>query len=509
MTEQIKRRRGNPNWLPGVSGNPKGRKPNPKPVLLAWEPPTTDLIAWAEANWCPPSCGGQPIHFEDHQRRILSHLFTKDSHGRYPYQTILWSEPKKSGKTELAGLVSYWLAVDEPYGEVYLLCNDFEQAKSRGFQALTRAVINFRPPLKPTLDKLILPTGATIQAIASEYAGAAGANPSASVWDELWAYTSEQSRRLWEEFTPVPTRLNSLRVVVTYAGYTGESLLLEELYAKGMAGQPVPGLEDIDDGDGGPACRAADGLFMFWSHRPRMPWQTPKYYREQKGAPGFRPNAYLRLHENRWVAAESRFIDMTAYDACVDRKLRPLMPCKDRRLYVGVDAATKRDTCAAVAVFYDGQEKKVVLAQHRIWKPGKGAPIDLEDTVEAWLLDLHDRYRIDCVGYDPYQMERSAATMRKAGVPIEPFLQTAEPLTKAGQNLFDLINGGNITFYNAPDLREQVQNAVAVESTRGWRIAKDKASRKVDAAVALAMAALLAVEQGSSGGSARVRFVEW
>ena len=41
-----------------------------------------------------------------------------------------------------------------------------------------------------------------------------------------------------------------------------------------------------------------------------------------------------------------------------------------------------------------------------------------------------------------------------------------------------------------------MQRAVAIETTRGWRIAKDKASHKIDIVVALAQAAYAAVQKG-------------
>jgi phage terminase large subunit-like protein len=39
-------------------------------------------------------------------------------------------------------------------------------------------------------------------------------------------------------------------------------------------------------------------------------------------------------------------------------------------------------------------------------------------------------------------------------------------------------------------MRLSIQRAVAVETARGWRIAKEKASHKIDVVVALGMAAL-------------------
>jgi hypothetical protein len=93
---------------------------------------------------------------------------------------------------------------------------------------------------KITANQILFPsTGATITALASDYASAAGANPTITVFDELWAYTSERSRRLWDEMVPVPTRKISVRLTVTYAGFEGESELLEDLYKRGLTGEEI------------------------------------------------------------------------------------------------------------------------------------------------------------------------------------------------------------------------------------------------------------------------------
>jgi phage terminase large subunit-like protein len=57
---------------------------------------------------------------------------------------------------------------------------------------------------------------------------------------------------------------------------------------------------------------------------------------------------------------------------------------------------------------------------------------------------------------------------------------------------------GRIRLYNAPDLREHCLNAVSVDTPRGIRLAKQKTSRKIDAAVALSFAALAAVIREAS-----------
>src|SRR6516164_3153871 len=85
-----------------------------------------------------------------------------------------------------------------------------------------------------TQDKITI-AGATIIAIPSDYASAAGSNQNIAVFDELWAFSTEGLRRLFDELTPPPTRRYAIRLIVTYAGFSGESVLLEEIYKRGMA----------------------------------------------------------------------------------------------------------------------------------------------------------------------------------------------------------------------------------------------------------------------------------
>jgi hypothetical protein len=74
--------------------------------------------------------------------------------------------------------------------------------------------------------------------------------------------------------------------------------------------------------------------------------------------------------------------------------------------------------------------------------------------------------------------------------------QSVPNLTEASTNLYELIKGRNLAVYPDPDMRLSVSRAVALETSRGWRIAKEKVSHKIDVVVALGMAALCAVERG-------------
>jgi phage terminase large subunit-like protein len=159
---------------------------------------------------------------------------------------------------------------------------------------------------------------------------------------------------------------------------------------------------------------------------------------------------------------------------------------------VGVDVATKRDCAAVVAVARDGDRLRLV--SHRIWTPGKREPLDLEETVEDFLLRLHRDHRLHRVRFDPFQMARSAATLRRAGLRLEELPQTSPNLTAASQGLYELVTAKRLTVYPDAELRRHILSAVAIESPRGWRLAKERTSRPIDAAVALSFAALGALE---------------
>ena len=282
---------------------------------------------------------------------------------------------------------------------------------------------------------------------------------------------------------PVPTRKVSVRLTVTYAGFEGESELLEGLYKRGIAGTEIA-----------PALYESDGLLCFWSHEPVAPWQTPEWLSQMRLQ--LRPNAYLRLIENRFVTSESSFVPIEWWDQCVDADLTPELADPRLSVWVGVDASVKRDGTAIVAATFDHEIKRVRLVWHRIFQPSPTDPLDFEQTIERTLLELRRRFYVKEIRYDPYQLVAVAQRLTTAGLPMVEFAQSTSNLTEASSNLYELFKGRNLTVYPDDDIRLAISRSVAIESSRGWRIAKEKASHKIDVVVALAQAALGAVQQG-------------
>jgi hypothetical protein len=164
------------------------------------------------------------------------------------------------------------------------------------------------------------------------------------------------------------------------------------------------------------------------------------------------------------------------------------------------DASVKQNSSAVVAATWDKKQKCARLAWHRIFQPSPEDPLDFESTIEAAVLDLRKRYRLRKVLYDPFQMHSTAQRLVKASVKMEEFSQSVPNLTEASQNLYELIKARNLVAYPDAALRLAVSRAVAVDGSRGWKIAKEKQSHKIDVVIALGMAALAAI-RGQSESS--------
>jgi phage terminase large subunit-like protein len=410
---------------------------------------------------------GKPFVLLPAERSFIEHAFKTDPDGRLVYPEQVYSAPKKSGKTAWAAmhLLTTTLVFGGPYAEGYALANDEEQAQGRVFQAIRRIIEKsplLRREAKVTQSRVEFPaTHATITAIASDYAGAAGANPTISCFDELWGYASERSRRLWDEMVPSPARKISCRFTSTYAGFEGESALLEELYNRGRA-LPLVG-HDL---------HAGDGLLMLWSHEPLAPWQDARWLADMRRT--MRPNQYLRMIENRFVTTESPFVDMEWFDACVDPNAAMVMMDQSLPIYVGIDASVKHDSTAIVCVSWDKKAGKARLVWHRIYQPSPTEPLHFEATVEKTILDLRQRFTIRKVIFDPYQMQASAQRLRGVGVHIEEFPQSSPRLTESSQNLFELIKSGIMVLYPDADIRLAMSRAVAKETRMAHRKGKAK-----------------------------------
>jgi phage terminase large subunit-like protein len=469
------------------------------------------FIEWATSKgglYLPDKRTPTLATWQPFQADILNHLFPAGE-GRLPYSEVMWSEPKKSGKTQIAAGIQLYMGwfIETP-GEQYVLANDLEGASDRTFQAIRRSLEHASNVKGSGIShndwrmvgtKLILSNQTEIKALANDYKGGAGGNQSLASIDEVWGFTAEKDLGLLTEFAPVPTRENSLAFYTGYQGYEGDGSHWHTMIDNVLEhGEPVPELLHIEDGDGKPACWRVGRTFLFFSHLPRMPWHTEEYLAGRRMS--MVPSEYKRVWENRREKNVNAFVTDEQWDALEDKALRALVDGDAREIVLGLDAATKDDTCAVAGVGYDKPIKRYEQVYFKLFRPEPGKPVSLTTTVLPLLIKLHKTNRIKAVYYDPFQLAAISELCRKEGINMVEFPQMS--LREASDTFFyECVKGKNIAHYGDKDLKEHVTNAVAiVKPDRDTvRLDKKNSRRKIDGAVATSMALYGAKEELAKG----------
>lgn len=476
-----------------------------------------NISDWAEKNFYIPQDNSPPtlIKIAPHQRIILDLFFNPKYaialNSGPNFQTLIYSTIKKSGKTAIAALVARWITETwGSHGEVFALANDLEQARGRIYQAAITS-IELDPAYRRANRGITnrwriierqashIPSHSTLKAVSSDYKGEAGSNPTATLWSELWGYEAESSIRLWEELTPVPTRPRSIRYVETYAGYEGESAILNELEDRiKKSGQRVTREQLISMGLDWPFpdqdlpfyYHPPTRTFAYWDTGPqarRMSWQTQEYYVAQEGE--LRPSAFRRLHLNERVSNGDVFIQKEWWD-----RLAVTIPPLDKTtpIVIGADASVTGDCSALVAVSRDpNNPTQLIQRLCQTWQPSQANPLDYSKTIEPTLRFWCLNYNVVEIAYDAYQLHDMMTRLRNDAVAwCRPFGQTNDR-SIADKALFDLIRDQRIHHTGDPVLSEHIYNCgakVPADDNTRLRLIKKATKSKIDAAVALSMA---------------------
>lgn len=442
-----------------------------------------DIVEWAEERFYVVETK-RPIVLEPVQKAVLREFTRRGDDGRFIYRTGLYSTIKKSGKTSVAALFMLWAA--ETWGdfkEVYHLGNKLGQAKDRAFKIARHSIelSNSKHDWEITATVLRhLPTGNIIQALPVNAAGEAGGNQALTTWTEFHGYTYEENNRMWAELQPVPTQALSFRFVESYAGYEGESLLLKDIWDRGLAGERVH--------DEYPIYAAHGGLIAYidtGEEARRMPWQTPDYYRQAEIEE--LPHEYRRLHLNKWVNSTNALVDIGAWDSLAQP--RQWGDLKALPVVISCDASVSGDCTAMTIATYDKDADMPVEVVTRIWQPN-GTKLDYSITLEPALIRALQTYRVIRVVYDPYQLHDVMTRLGKRFdvSRFEAFSQQGERLL-ADTDLVTRVSQGTLAHQGNPEVRTHLQNADGKASgEKAIRIVKRTLNRPIDAAVTISMA---------------------
>ena len=490
--------------IPGLNDTPLGAK--------------SDSVTWIERNFHIPELSG-PIKLHPYQKAVLREAHRLNEDGKFVYNLVLWSDIKKSAKSSIAAAVALYRAFQTQWGSIKIIANDLKQADSRVAFYLRRA-IQLNPEMKnirQVLYKTVLPNHTTIEAIPIDPGGEAGGNDDLIIFSELWAAKHKAIQQMWSEMTLSPTKFGySQRWIETYAGYSGESPLLEQLYQQGVTDGERLDLSYTDEAEyhdlSDLEVYSNGGMLCLWNTQPRLAWQTEEYYNSESQI--LVPDEFSRIHRNQWISSTGKFVPDEWWDTCKGE-----LPgfTKQDPMILAADAGVSGDCFGLVGVTNRGDSSLVRFAQK--WVPPKNGKIDFLGTVddpgpERVIARLCFFHNVIEVRYDPYQLH-DMATRLKTGIYVDrdgnivdksqsikkirvnmvEFNQAGDRL-KADKQLYDKIKDRRIVHNGNPDLTEHIKNANAKKDTtsggtdegRKLRIVKRSPSLKIDLAVSLSMA---------------------
>ena len=457
--------------------------------------PIPDPVDWIQSNFYIPETNA-PIQLVPYQQAVIREGLRTEN-GLFVYSFILWSDTKKSAKSTIAGAISLYLAWHHEWETVRVVANDLKQADSRTFFYIERA-IKLNPAWKGLCKinnyHIDLPNHTTIDAIPVDPKGEAGGGDLATTFTEMWAMKSKASQTLWSETTLSPLKYGkSIRIGESYAGFKGDSPILEPLYETGVKdGQQIDLSFDGKDENGVMVHHDLRDLEVYrngrmltlWNTRPRCPWQTKDYYAQEAGV--LSPDEMLRIHGNQWVDATETFVPVESWLSC-GKEAYPLVSNGDM-VIIALDAGVSSDCFGMVMVTRYGEKVQVHYA--RKWQPQHGAKLDYAP-IYIELQRLIHTYNVIELAYDPYQLHDFCTRIRNEEViNVREFNQGA-PRAVADKRLYDLIIARRVQHQNDPDLNEHITNAHRKpEDDNKMRIIKGQdAKKKIDLAVCLSMAA--------------------
>lgn len=469
----------NANSLPDFARAYQLERRVEKAKAAANKQPTVDAITWIEQNFYIPETPDHRFTLAPYQKRALAEAMRKDANGNYVYNTVVWSCIKKSLKSCIAAALALYHAYARDWSTIYVIANDLKQADSRVAYYIRRCIeLNPRMRAECKINRYLveLPNHSKIEAIPIDPSGEAGSNADFLIFSELWGWRHESALRMWTEMTLSPMKFGkSQRWVETYAGFVGESVILESLY------DTVVKEENCIDGD--TELYASGSILTLWNTRPKHEWQTDAYY--QSEAAILTPSEFDRVHRNKFSASSESFVQKEWWDAC-----KGDLPDMGRfvPMVIGIDAAISGDTFAIVGV---SRVQGITYVRYcNVWKPPKDGKIDFNEP-RTELERLAREYNLECACFDSYQLYYFSSLIMENGIVyMREFPQGGKRL-ESDRALYDIIRERKIMHTGDETLTEHVMNAnkEVTGDDRKMRIVKRGERMHIDAAVALSMAA--------------------
>lgn len=447
---------------------------------------------------------GGPLRLEPWQRVVLGDYFAGA-------REVLVLLPKGNGKTTLfAALALYHLLVT-PDAKCYIAAASRDQASlmydhARGFVKRTPG-LEERLAVKAGYREIRRVDGlGSLKVLASDADTADGVGPTLALVDELHRH---KTPHLYQVFRDGLGKRGGQLATISTAGDHDDTPLGRMRRAA---------LELPDQRRDGFHLRAATADGKFCAHEWAVPdgadtsdlgvvkranpssFVTEELLRERRDSPSMHERDWLRYACNQWVPYTEPWLPAGLWAACEERGSIP----DGASVVVGVDVGVKKDSSAVVMVESQPGEAGFRRVECEVFRPaGDGTPLDL-GLVEDAVRRAADRCHVVEVVYDRWSFERSAQTLGDEGLLMVDFPMTNSRMAPATQRLFEAIKSRALRHDGDPVLAAHVEAGFLKPTERGDRLTKGKASRPIDALMALLIGWERA--EGAAGG---VPTLEW
>lgn len=440
------------------------------------------------------------------QRQIVTDVFgwkRRDNDERR-FTHVYIEVPRKNGKTYfVAALVLYLLIADGTQAaEVYGAAVTRDQS-GRLYKSVSQ-MVNQSRFLAERLSPLPYKSeyhyakgkGSVFKALSGESVGSHGRYPSAVVCDELHEWQGHRAEDLYEALTSgFGNRKSPLVLHITTAGYGSQPTLCKRLHEKAK----LFAEGNCEDETYYGVVYGAE-LDEVWTDEEVWKRANPSYelvrktLRREFAAASSEPsreNTFRRLYLNQWTQQQTRWLDLTKWDACCqDLKLDNF---KGRDVLLGVDFSQIYDL-TAIALLFPQEDSDHWIMFVRCYMPQKQIERrSKEDNVpydqwanDKWLVPTLgvsqgltidyptlvsevETIAADCnvlaIGYDPSsQAVNVIPQLEDKGLDCLPIYQSHNELSPPSREFEKRLTSGEITLQRNPCLRWQAGN-VEVE----WR----------------------------------------
>lgn len=443
---------------------------------------------------------GQPFRLRWWQKRIILALYREDEDGQRYYRRALIGLPSGAGKTELVAAIGlYELDAGPTVSPLIPVAAASKEQANLVFGAARTCCeeSGTLSKLNETGVDLIIPKGrpGRMYRVSAADGTNDGQRPSFPIFDELheWAETKNTYAILTKG---TAKRAGSLQLMISTAGYDLDTIC-GRLYQHGKRVQSG----EVED---------ERFLFVWLEATAEMAPGDPETWQAVHPAAGdFMSMDAIRAkyHEmpiaqfrryflNQWVEASEQWLPTGAWRACEAAEPFELEP--GAPTWVGWDAATKHDSTGIVAgQWAETDGKKRLRIKRWLWErpinpltsqPEEDWRLPIAD-VEAAVRDLCERYDVKGVAYDPAFITWSAQSLEEDGLPMIEWPQTGVRMAPATQSTYQLIVEQVLEHEGDEAFRRHIAAAAAVpvRDGGGQRLAKGKARRPIDLAIALVM----------------------